>query len=261
MILGILLLVAIFAVRAGDWLWYLERGWVLVLGAWSVLLACIWPRGRFVSRALAAVAGATASVTLLFLINRGGFAHFDAAMADRLQADAAATMAALSSGPGMQRFADTLREVVQQGAELQARLYPAWLALASMAALAVAWWAYRRLAHRDPRPLAPLREFRFSDELVWLVIAGVALLLLPLPDAANRAGSNLLLFMAALYALRGLAVLLVLGRSLGPVALVVGGVLLVLLNPVGVVTTIVVGLSDTWLDIRNRWRTAAGSGA
>ena len=126
---------------------------------------------------------------------------------------------------------------------------PALLALASLAGLAVAWWAFRRLVAREGSPLAPLRQFRFNDGLVWLLVAGGVLLLagagygIGVEHGTARAGSNLLLFTAALYALRGLAVLLVIAGAPGPVGMVLGGVLLLLLYPLVMATTFFVGLT------------------
>jgi hypothetical protein len=116
----------------------------------------------------------------------------------------------------------------------------------------VAWWAFGRLARGERAPLGRLREFRFRDELVWLLVGGVVLLGLPLDALATRVGENLLTFMAVLYALRGAGVLLVIGGVPGPVGMLVVGVLVVLLYPFVMATTFLVGLSDTWLDIRKR---------
>ena len=132
-------------------------------------------------------------------------------------------------------------------------MFPALLGLASLTGLAVAWFAFQRVANREPTPLRPLREFRFPDDLVWVLIAGVVLLLLPF-GAAERAGTNLLAFMTALYALRGLAVLLVLAGAPGPLGMVVGGLLLLFLYPLVMAMTVLVGVTDTWLDIRARRR-------
>ena len=59
-------------------------------------------------------------------------------------------------------------------------------------------------------------------------------------------------FMAALYALRGLAVLLALAGSPGPAAILLGGLALLFLHKLAMAATVMVGLSDTWLDLRRR---------
>ena len=48
-------------------------------------------------------------------------------------------------------------------------------AIASLSALGLAWWLYRRVTIRDAQPLGRLRDFKFSDELVWVVVIGAAL--------------------------------------------------------------------------------------
>ena len=131
-------------------------------------------------------------------------------------------------------------------------LYPALLALATLAGLAVAWWAWGRLVNRPDEDLAPLREFRFSDGLIWLLILGIVLVLLPRAPELVRTGSNLLAFMAALYALRGLAVAIFLWGMPGPAGMLLAGLAMILLYPVVVATSVVLGVFDTWLDIRTR---------
>jgi hypothetical protein len=136
-------------------------------------------------------------------------------------------------------------------AQLQVLVFPAMMAIASLAALGAGWWLYRRLAAADRQPLRPLREFRFSDHLVWLLVIGATLLvILPANAIAHRTGWNLVTFMVALYALRGLAVFVVIGGTPGVFGMLVGAVLFVVLYPLVLAATILVGLSDTWLDIR-----------
>jgi hypothetical protein len=261
LVLGVLLVVAGFVTPAREAYWYFERGWALLLGGWFLATVAALPRAGFLVRALTAVTGAAASAVLLFATGRASFQRIDSTVADRLRASADSFVAGWRSSGAFDRVGGEVTETLYQAVALQAMVFPALLALASVAALAVAWWGFRRMSGADERPLAPLREFRFHDGLVWLLIAGIALLLLPLHELADRFGSNLLTFMTALYALRGLAVLLVLGGAPGPLALLVGAVLFLLLYPLVVVTTVLVGLSDTWLDIRTRRRAPPEPGA
>src|SRR6185436_1560283 len=85
---------------------------------------------------------------------------------------------------------------------------PALLALQSLTALALAWSLYHRLSRaRLGAPLRSLRDFRFNDQLVWGLILGLIGVLLPALTVARGVGRNLLVFFAALYAMRGLGVL------------------------------------------------------
>jgi hypothetical protein len=247
-------MLAAFVGRSDNPLWYFERGWVLVLSGWFVISVLLLPRSGFLLRALYTVGATTVTATLLLLVRRGGFEQIDFALSERLRTGAADVAAAWSGGLGMERMAGQIATAAQRAAELQVMLYPALLGLASIAALAVAWWAYRRLALQEAQPLRPLREFRFPDVLIWVLILGIMLLLLPSEAVATRLGTNLLAFMGALYALRGAGVLLAVFGSPGVLGSIVAGVLLVLLYPLVLVSTAVVGISDTWLDLRARRR-------
>jgi len=240
----------------GGSVWYFERGWALLVAGWFGLAAVLMRRTGFIGRGLAALAGAVATAVPFLWLNRGAFRQLDATLGGRLREAASqaavawqnlANRAAPSSG-GSGSLADT----ISRAADLQVLLFPALLALASLAGLAVAWWAYRRLALREPEPLRPLREFAFPNDLVWLFIGGIALLVLPVGEAAGRAGANMLTFMAALYALRGAAVLIVVGGAPGPLALFVGLLALLFLYPLVMATAVLVGLTDTWIDLRAR---------
>lgn len=242
-------------------LWHFERGWALLLGAWFVVFASLAVRWSFLSRGLAAVAATSATAAILVALNEQGFARLDAAVGEQIEGGAAAALNVWSQSAAFERIGDQTREMVLAVAEMQTKLYPALLALASLAALGIAWWAFGRLGRGERHPLGRLREFRFRDELVWLLVAGVVLLVLPLDGLTTRAGQNLLTFMAALYALRGVAVLVMIGGVPGPLGLIVGALLVVFMYPFVMATAFLVGLSDTWLDIRARRRVPSSPGS
>lgn len=233
-----------------DGLWYLERGWVLLLGAWFIVMTGLVPAGSFLSRALSAVA-ATAVSTGAVLVGTRGWSELDWRIAQRFHG-AAVDAARLWGGGEGAGPARGVGDLLIRAAEVQSLVFPALVGLGSLTGLALAWLAFRHLAEAGRNPLGRLRDFRFSDHLVWLLIGGVVLLILPFGEALGRTGSNLVLFMGALYALRGLAVVLVLAGSPGPLAMVLGGLLVLLLYPLVLAATVVVGLSDTWLDLRAR---------
>ncbi len=223
------------------------RGWALIAGAWFVLAAVVLERPGFLGRGLVALTGAFATVAGFALLQPSTLAGLDRAVRTRILTGLGTVqqIPALAARPG-------LSDALERGAEVQEMLYPAMLALSSLAALAAAWWLFRRLTTRDAEALRPLREFRFSDELVWALILGILLLLLPVDGIADRAGSNVLAFVALLYALRGAAVLLVLGGAPGPLGWILVALVGLLLYPIVMVAMFVVGLSDTWLDLRTR---------
>ncbi len=132
------------------------------------------------------------------------------------------------------------------------RFFPAALALETLAALALAWALFHRLSRaRLGPPLARLRDFRFSDQLVWGLIVGITLSLLGTLSDFRLVGLNLLLFFGALYLVRGLGVLLWFLNP-GRVAAVLLPILAVVLWPFVGATALAIGLADTWVDWRNR---------
>ena len=237
---------------AGAILWWYSRGWVLIVSAWFVLAVAFMPAASLISRSLAAVGGAIASTGALFLANRNGWIQLDWAVGRQLRNTAADVTGYWGSRVEGQAWAADLSSAIFRFADFQTSTYPAMLAIATLAGLALAWWLWRRLSVQERNPFSPLREFRFRDELVWLVVLGAALVVLPLGVAATRTGTNLLLFMAALYAMRGLAVILALFGSPSVLGATFGVLLFLMLYPIVMATTLMVGLTDTWLDLRAR---------
>jgi len=142
---------------------------------------------------------------------------------------------------------------VSRTVALQSHLFPALLALSTVAATGVAWWLHQRLLHGSDESLGALKDFRFGDPLVWIFVAGVVLVVLAgWSTGWGRVGSNLLAFMAGLYILRGAGVVLFLsgGMSLGIGVLLVAG--LVLAGPLVLAASMLLGLGDSWFDIRAR---------
>ena len=263
-LIGVILLVALFAEPATGTMWYAERGWAIMLGAAFLAVVALRPGESFLHRGLAAVAVTTLLGALVLLLS-GAWARVEWALTRRFRQASAFWTAQLeaanersleaagdsagaaASDPSIADFGATMQRV----AELEVMLYPALLALGSLAALAVAWWCYRRLMDRSGGALSPMREFSFTDHLVWVLIAGAILLIVPLGEEAARLGANLATFMAALYVLRGAAIVLALTGATGVGAFLLG-VVSVLLLPLFAGAALVIGLSDTWLDLRRR---------
>ena len=156
--------------------------------------------------------------------------------------------------PSMDALARESSERLRELPKVTSQLYPSLLALESLAVLALAWGLYHRVGRaRIGPPLAPLKEFRFNDQLVWGLVAGVTAVAVPTLSVFRVAGLNLLLFFGALYALRGLGVLtwfFAPGRVM--VALTIG--LAIFIWPLLGVFALGIGLGDTWLDWRSRPR-------
>jgi hypothetical protein len=255
-LLGVLAFLAAFLGQPASGLWYVDRGWAILLGGWFAAVTVAWPTRGFFPRALVALAGATAwSAAVLLALD--GWARVDWLIEERIRTAAAATLELLRQLSVVEGTA--LTEAVERTAEIQAGLFPALLGLSSLAGLGVAWWFFLRLTAGSGEGLGPLRNFRFPDVMIWVLIAGILMVMAAGWGAGwGRVGANLAVFMGALYALRGAAVFLSLSGGVGPVGVVLVAVGLLLAAPVVIVGAMVVGVGDSWVDLRGRARTAGG---
>jgi hypothetical protein len=264
------------------------RGWAVSLGAAFGLVCLASPTRGFLSRALGAVA-------LAGLVTAGGFSlrapsgsgAFDgparmlsAEYQQRLDEERQAWHGRANSA-AWQAFARQLPEAGDRAARMETmlvrlgepvaaaeaigglqpgplvRLAPTLLALESLLALALGWAAYHRLARaRIGPPLAALRDLRFNDQLVWGLVVGVTVLLLPTLVAWRTVGLNLACSFGTLYALRGAGVLTWWIPDRAAIWVLLLLLLLIpVLGPVWVLavvlaTTFTLGLGDTWRDFR-----------
>jgi hypothetical protein len=253
----------------------LVRGWTLILAASFGLVSIFSPALGFISRALSTLAVAAGLGFILVLVSPGGPTRISGAMSTEYsrrvdesmtQLRNAAAMASPKGAPA--EDADRWNEMVEQQtldiAHTSEPLVPAFLALESLAALALAGSLYHRLSSTPIGPeLSRLREFRFNDQLVWGVAVGASIAIVPAFAEAKNAGYNLLVFFGALYVLRGLGILgwisngnvIRLFLAVGVWTLIVGviayklGFLIALGAPL-VALAFSLGLGDTWVDWR-----------
>jgi Predicted membrane protein (DUF2232) len=258
----------------------MARGWALLL-AGSFGLMSLWSSAApFIVRALGAIGLAIGTAFIVAIFTPGGAARFERAATlefTRRSNEAALQVRAASKqwhdltgkSPVFDSLANEAESQLRQGAVGSPAIVPALVALESLAALALGWALYHRLSGARIGPaLSRLREFRFSDQLIWGFAVGATLLMLPPFQEGRTAGLNLLIFFGALYFLRGMGVLAWMSRR--RVLTVLGLTSAVLLfalyaaGPVSVaaelfvllVATTVIGLGDTWLD----WRRRASAG-
>jgi hypothetical protein len=258
----------------------LARGWSLLL-AGSFGLVCLFNDKRpLFARALVALGSTMVLATIMSLVGPVSLAQAATIVADELARRNAETMTMLNSviqmntkewvelTAKMPRFAELPAETEKQLSALAgigSSVFPALLALQSLAALAIAWATYHRLGRaRLGAPLRPLKEFRFNDQLVWGLIVGLTIMLLPTLKTLHGVGKNLLVFFAALYAVRGFGVLSWF-LAPGSLGITVGVGLVMLMAPIlnvfaalaftmlGV-AALALGLGDTWADWRSRAR-------
>jgi hypothetical protein len=254
----------------------LVRGWSLLL-AGSFGLVCLFGSGRpFFSRALGATAMA---LTLVLLMSSRGpltparaqfavqaeFARRNAETLQNFRAVMKQYPEVVKSMPQMASLPNELEGQLKTLADTGTGLFPSLLMLESLIALALAWGTYHRISRtRLGAPLGFLKDFRFNDQFVWGLIAGLTIVFVPALHPLDGTGRNLLVFFGALYAIRGFGVL---SWFLAPGAL--GAALLVgfamlwwpVLSPVAVLGFILLalaalglGLGDTWADWRSRAR-------
>ena len=244
-----------WGVLSGDreGLWWTERGWALLVGGWFVALTISRPGTGFLSRALKSVAGAAAVAAIFGVIGGSLWDVLDLQVGERVNAYLSSVMEGMRQLQQPPTFSPVVVSALNGMAETQIQVFPATAALASIAALGVAWWLYLRVAHGNDQGLLPLREFRFNDHLVWLFVGGLALVLVG-GDGLDRAGSNAVVFMGGLYALRGAAVVAFFGAGQSLLSVVFLVLALLFVWPVVAVGALVIGLGDTWLDLRARAR-------
>lgn len=264
------------------------RGWAVALGA-AFGLVCLATSGRpFLGRALAAVALAGAVSVAGFSarapVDAGAFDEPTRMLGGEYQRRLMESLNAWhtrTESPKWRAFAQSLPDVSARADRLSALvasagepltppsfgslsshgpmllLSPALLALESLLALGLGWAAYHRLSRvRIGPPLGQLRDLRFSDQLVWGLVVGVTLMLLPTLSEWRTPGANFVCFFGPLYALRGAGVLTWWIPDRVAVAALIGLLILIpLLGPVWVLaivlaTTFGLGLGDTWRDFR-----------
>jgi len=235
----------------------LRAAGVLVAGAF-VAVSLGW-RAPLFRRAIAALGLATLALGLWCAALRLDWHELKTALA-RDVARSFEEMATQVDAAGGGDTSQLLRQMADNASKWTT-LAPALLFLDALAGVLLGWLLYHRIA---TRPLgeapAPFATFRFSDQIVWLPVAGLALALLPGPAALHDVGGNLLLVAVALYAARGLAVV---GAGAGRVPRVTTAfvtVVALFLLPFVVGGLTLLGLADTWLDFRRRPASPATGG-
>ncbi|HVB30423.1 MAG TPA: DUF2232 domain-containing protein [Gemmatimonadaceae bacterium] len=258
----------------------LQRGWSLLLAGAFGLVCLFGVRRPLFVRALVALSIALLLAVVMSALGPVTAAEVHTAVQTELAQRNTQTMNTFNTFIGQHpddwnNLVKRIPQLGQMPAETQTMLtalakagvglYPSLLVLESLVALALAWSTYHRLGRaRLGPPLAPLRDFRFNDQLVWGLIVGLTIVFLPTLSAFAVFGQNLLVLFGALYAVRGLGVL---SWFLAPGALavmaIVGFVMLwaPVLNAVAVLGFMLLalaafglGLGDTWADWRNRAR-------
>ena len=243
----------------------LTAAWALLTAGMFGVVSLMAPERRLFARALSAVGLALLAAVVLLLLaeQRPESAQhvFVTQFARRYEQTRAlletpSMRTAMSQNVALrEQFQQSLRDM-QSLSRFAAPLYPALLALQSLATCALAWSLYHRLSRaRIGPPLAALRQFRFNDQLIWGLVLGLVIALLPTLAPLRALGFNLLLLFGVLYALRGLGVIawaLPRGRGAARTVAIMTAAFVVLLT--SGVAVVGVGIFDTWLNWRERPR-------
>jgi len=247
---------------------FLARGWAILLVAIFGILCVIGGRQLFLSRALTTVAATFVFASAVIVVSDVSPMRVQRTVGDELDRRAAPSTVLLEqSVADNPRAAELLEQMLAWWSALPDKtvaLFPALLALESLAALALAWGVFHRISRsRIGPPLSGLREFRFGDQLVWGLLAGLVLTVTPSLADLRGLGYNLLLFFGALYLLRGMGVLawFIGARRLPLVIVALLMIDIVVLDyldlvfpPATTFLALSLGLGDTWIDWRGRAR-------
>lgn len=248
----------VVALLSSGQLGVLSRGWALLVGGGFLAITLWRPEWSITSRALAAIgvgfllgAGALLITGQLGLLDQLVRTHFEAL--------SALTIADLEMRMPEAEWVENLRLATERVSAAQAEMFPSILALQSFAALALASWWIRRLGRSDREGfrVSRFRDFRFNDQLIWVLIVALIVFLLPFGAGGERVAINAIAFMIALYTFRGAAIFVFLAAGSRSIPTVVFGIVaLFFLYPVAFTAALLMGLGDTWLDVRHRVATA-----
>jgi hypothetical protein len=250
---------------AGTAYYDLARAWGLVV-AGSFGLVCVIGRQRsFLERALSAIVVAVLLALLLMLFTGRGGTELQRIFGNEFESRNAAAAVIMQEsaklvGSHFPRFANMATQaaaerIQYQGAlsRLGAPLFPALLALEALAACTLAWALYHRLSRaRIGAALAPLRRFSFSDQLIWALVAGIAMIVLPTLAGVGPLGRNITLFVGVLYVLRGYGIYAWLLSRRAAVVSVLVAIAIFPLSLVTVPAALGLGVTDTWANWRAR---------
>ena len=248
------LLAVVLCLGPADDFGQLERAWVVLLRASAAIVVLATRVRGYAAAALLTVAGAGGAAGVLMVITRltwdkvAGLVEQHYFLLERTLVDLVAPVGSPAR--------ETVNASLLAGIRMVSGFLPGLVLLQSLAALALAWALYHRLA-REPRsePLGRLAGFRFNDHLIWGVALSLVVVLLPRLAGARALGGNLLLFFGGLYLVRGVAVLAAVAVATGftgVLAYVIVLLFTVFLMPVVALTALALGLTDTLVDWRLR---------
>jgi len=240
-------------VRPGGLATQMLSAWALFLtGAFVVLM--LSRERRLVSGALLAALGGLGATTGWAWWLGTRWQEIQLAVAHMGWEARRQLLAQVQLDPARMASARIVLDALADGVGVMAHLFPAVLILVSLPGLALAWAWYHRVAVRPAGPAPePFAHFRFSDQLIWVVVACLAAFVLPVPEPVQDLVGNVAMVAGGMYAARGAAVLWGGIASFPLLILAVIGVGVLLILPVALGGLFALGLADTWVDFRRRF--------
>lgn len=232
------------------------RGYGAFFAGIFVIAALIGVRS-LVNRALLGVTVATAAIAVWYFRLHLRFVDFRADVSTatwdayrriypELPAVAPTTGNDAVGSTSVSEFARNLAD----GLASASKLTPGFLTLLILLGAWLAWGWYHRVSRRPIGPPAkPFVDFRFNDQLIWLLLLASAVGLRAPDGDLSTFSANLFVVLAGLYAARGLAVA---QCALRRVSALFALVLYLLAFPVLPFAMFAIGVADTWLDLRRR---------
>jgi len=173
----------------------MARGWSLLIAGAFGLVCLFGTAGPFFPRALTALGLALGLAAIMSLVGPMRVSEAKKAVSTELTRRNTETMAELNryisehpklwqqlttKVPPLTSFPAETERFLKAFSTFGLEVFPALLALESLAALALAWGVYHRLGRaRLGFALGALRDFRFNDQLIWGVIVGLTVTFLP----------------------------------------------------------------------------------
>jgi hypothetical protein len=243
----------------------LQRGWAVLVAASFGVVGIILPEKRFFTRSLAAITLALSLSAGVVILAGGRGEELVDAMTSELVArnqefvrayeqqlnDNASLRRVAEASPLFRSLAMSAPARMEAVAVKAATVFPALLALQSLAVLALAWALVHRLSRtRIGEPLTQLRRFRFDDKLVWGFLLGLALILPLGLQELNAIGWMFVVFFGGLYAVRGLGLVVWFAATRSRWIRLGLILLMVALPQYGLAVLLGLGVGDTWVDWR-----------
>lgn len=231
-----------------DGVWYLEHGWALLLGGCFLGLSLAQPQVRLSDRALNAIFVSILLMAIFLALRSGAWSALEWSVSDGIRI-AVAQVITLAGADGL---APAVVAVLYKTAEVQILIFPALTALGSFGALVLSWWLFLFVSGEGKETLGSISNFRFNDHLIWILVVGLLLLLSRWSEPLHRLGTNAVVFIGALFAVRGVAVVVFMtgGLSIFGYAIAISG--LVIVPPIVIGSAVLIGIADIYIDFRKR---------